>query len=54
MNCRPFACQEKRIIHNLPEKRVMKIILEDGPFSYQVDWAKEPLVGEEAIQYYGM
>ena len=24
----------------------MKITIEDGCFSYQVDWAKEPLVGE--------
>ena len=32
---------------------VMKIILEDGPFSYQVDWAKEPLVGEDGIPAVG-
>ena len=31
----------------------MKIILEDGPFSYQVDWAKEPLVGEDGIPAVG-
>ena len=27
----------------------MKIILEDGPFSYQVDWAKDPLLEEDEI-----
>ncbi len=27
----------------------MKIILEDGPFSYQVDWAKEPLLEEDEL-----
>ena len=27
----------------------MKIIIEDGPFSYQVDWAKEPLLEEGDI-----
>ncbi len=24
----------------------MKIIIEDGHFSYQVDWAKDPKLGE--------
>jgi hypothetical protein len=31
----------------------MKNILKDGHFSYQVDWAKEPLVGEDGIPAVG-
>jgi len=31
----------------------MIIILEDGPFSYQVDWDKDPLVGEDGIPAVG-
>ena len=27
----------------------MKIIIEDGPFSYQVDWAKDPLLEEDEL-----
>ena len=27
----------------------MKIILEDGHFSYKVDWAKDPLLEEDEI-----
>jgi len=27
----------------------MKITIEDGPFSYQVDWAKDPLLEEDEI-----
>ena len=27
----------------------MKIILEDGPFSYQVDWAKNPELEEDEL-----
>ena len=27
----------------------MKIIIEDGHFSYQVDWAKDPLLEEDEI-----
>ena len=27
----------------------MKIILEDGPFSYQVDWAKDPQLDEDEL-----
>lgn len=27
----------------------MKIILEDGHFSYQLDWAKDPLLEEDEI-----
>ena len=27
----------------------MKIIIEDGLFSYQVDWAKDPLLEEDEI-----
>ncbi len=31
------------------KKKAMKIILEDGPYSYQVDWAKDPELEEGEI-----